>query len=45
MTDIAAQMTTLAAASMNGFPTNVSVELEGQSVNAEAIIERVVRVT
>ncbi len=44
MTDIAAQMTTLAAASMNGFPTNVSVELEGQSVNAEAIIEKVVRV-
>ena len=44
MTDIAAQMTTLAAASMNGFATNVSVELEGQSVNAEAIIEKVVRV-
>ena len=44
MTDIAAQMTTLAAASMNGFPTNVSVGLEGQSVNAEAIIETVVRV-
>ena len=44
MTDIAAQMTTLAAASMNGLPTNVSVGLEGQSVNAEAIIEKVVRV-
>jgi hypothetical protein len=44
MTDIAAQMTTLAAASMNGLPTNVSVELEGQSVSVGAIIERVVRV-
>jgi hypothetical protein len=29
---------------MNGFPTNVSVELEGQSVNPEAIVEKVVRV-
>jgi hypothetical protein len=37
-------MTTLAAASMNGFPTNVSVELEGKSVNGEAIVEKVVRV-
>lgn len=44
MTDIAAQMTTLAAASLNGLPTNVSVELEGQSVTAEAIIEKVVKV-
>jgi hypothetical protein len=44
MTDIAAQMTTLATASLNGIPTNVSVELAGQSVNAEAIIEKVVRV-
>ena len=42
MTDIAAQMTTLAAASLNGLPTNVSVELVGQSVTEEAIIERVV---
>jgi hypothetical protein len=44
MTDIAAQMSTLAAASLNGFPTNVSEELEGQNVNAEAIIEKVVKV-
>ena len=44
MTDIAAQMTALAAASSNGFPTNVSVELVGQSVTAEAIIEMVVKV-
>ena len=44
MTDIAAQMTTLAAASLNGLPTKVSVEVEGQSVTPEAIIEKVVRV-
>ncbi len=44
MTDIAAQMSTLAAASLNGSLTNVSVELEGESVDAEAIVKKVVRV-
>jgi hypothetical protein len=42
MTDIAAQLSILAAAQINGIPTNVNVEL-GDSATPEAIIEIVIQ--
>ena len=42
MTEIAAQLATLAAAQINGIPTNVNAELGG-SATPEAIIKIVVR--
>lgn len=42
MTDIAAQMVVLAAATLRGFPTNVSIDL-GSSATAESIVEKVVQ--
>ena len=43
MTDIAAQMTMLATAQLNGFPTNVSQEL-GDSATPEQVIDTVVKI-
>ena len=43
MTDIAAQMTMLATAQLNGFPTNVSQEL-GDSATPEQVIDSVVKI-
>ena len=42
MTEIAAQLATLAAAQINGIPTNVNAEL-GNSATPEAIVKIVVR--
>ena len=42
MTEIAAQLATLAAAQINGIPTNVNVEL-GSSATPEAIVKIVVK--
>jgi hypothetical protein len=43
MSDIAAQLAVLAAATANGLPTNVSAKL-GSGATAEAIVEIVVQV-
>ena len=43
MTDIAAQMTMLSTAQLNGFPTNVSQEL-GDSATPEQVIDTVVKI-
>jgi hypothetical protein len=42
MTEIAAQLSILAAAQLNGIPTNVSVEL-GEGATPEAIVNIVVK--
>jgi hypothetical protein len=42
MTEIAAQLATLAAAQINGIPTNVNAEL-GNSATPEAIVKIVVK--
>ena len=42
MTEIAAQLATLAAAQINGIPTNVNAELRG-SATPEAIVKIVVK--
>ena len=42
MTEIAAQLSILSAAQINGIPTNVNVEL-GESATPEGVVEVVVR--
>jgi hypothetical protein len=43
MTEIAAQLSILAAAQINGIPTNVSVEL-GEGATPEAVIDIVIKI-
>ena len=43
MTEIAAQLSILAAAQINGIPTNVSVEL-GEGASPEAVIDIVIKI-
>ena len=42
MTEIAAQLSILAAAQINGIPTNVSVEL-GEGATPEGVVEVVIK--
>jgi hypothetical protein len=42
MTEIAAQLSILAAAQLNGIPTNVNVEL-GEGATAEGVVEVVIK--
>jgi hypothetical protein len=42
MTEIAAQLSILSAAQINGIPTNVNVEL-GESATPEAVVEVVIK--
>jgi len=42
MTEIAAQLSILSAAQINGIPTNVNVEL-GESATPEGVVEGVVK--
>jgi hypothetical protein len=42
MTEIAAQLSTLSAAQINGIPTNVNVEL-GESATPEDIVQTVIK--
>jgi hypothetical protein len=42
MTDIAAQLSILSAAKINGIPTNVNVEL-GESATPQGVVEVVIK--